>query len=345
MGINDYKIGILGCGRALPIFELTNFALEEIVDTSDEWIQKRTGIKTRRIISEEESLLQLSYDAAKVAIDKAGINVNQIQYIRVGVNTHLKFPSLAAMVQKALGIKNSSAADISAGCAGFVFGVEDVFNSLRIDKLSLGLDGYGLIIGADVLSTVTDWTDRSTCVLFGDGAGAVVLGPVDSGEIMAIFSRTQGEFADLLYLDKFLIPTLKSKEGKPVLLNQPLKQQFLHMTGKKVFAVAVRSMMSDIKSVVAKYNHSHKENLTLADIDYVIPHQANLRIVKAVQEGLKLRKDQVYRDGVIKYGNTSAATIPIGYVDELGKRPGAIEIDVSFGSGFASGAILRRVAE
>ncbi len=343
--IADAKIGILGAGKALPKNVLTNKQLEEMVDTSDEWIRQRTGIQTRRIISDDESLLGLAVEAGRRAIYDAGIDPKLISNIRVGANTHLRFPSLASLVQRELHIPDASASDISAGCSAFIFGVEDAYNYLKIQKLIHQQDTYCLVIGADALSKVTDWTDRQTCILFGDGAGAVVMGPVETGEIFATYTRTQGKFADLLYLDRFLTTSLDDPEKMTMKEREAMVYPYLRMEGRKVFAVAVKSLMYDVREVIRRYNISAAEPITLDDIDYVIPHQANLRIVSAVQEGLKLDKSQVYRDGVIKYGNTSAASIPIGYVEELGKRPGTLQVDVAFGSGFASGAILRREAE
>jgi len=337
------SIGYLGVGRYIPSVKLTNAHLEQMVDTSDEWIIQRTGIHTRFILGPGETMLMMAVEAAKAALAKAGLEAEQISYLQVGVNTHLRFPSLATLIQHELAMKNASAADISAGCSAFIFAVENIFNRLHTDWMLGGEKNYGLVIGVDALSVVTDWTDRSTCVLFGDGAGAVVMGPVESGPILSIYTRTQGEFADLLYLDPFLSPALEDPETVSMKHRNGSIYPFLRMEGRKVFAVAVRTMISDIRSVIDKNNRLGNKPIEVGDVQYVIPHQANLRIVSAVQEGLKLREDQVYRDGVINYGNTSAASIPIGYVDEWDKRPGALEVDVAFGSGFASGAILRRM--
>jgi 3-oxoacyl-[acyl-carrier-protein] synthase-3 len=341
----ECKVGILGVGHALPKNVLTNKQLEDIVDTSDEWIRQRTGIEERRIMSDDESLLGLAVDAAKEAIESSGVDPKLISHIRVGVNTHLRFPSLASLVQRELDIPDASASDVSAGCSAFVFGFEEAYNYLVVQKIYHKRDTYSLVIGADALSKVTDWSERQTCILFGDGAGAVVLGPVDSGEILATFTRTQGKYADLLYLDKFLSSSLEDSNQMKMKTREGIVYPYLKMEGRKVFAVAVKSLMHDVRAVIDRYNISAPEPISLDDIDYVIPHQANLRIVSAVQAGLKLEDSQVYRAGVVKYGNTSAASIPIGYVEELGKRPGTLQVDVAFGSGFASGAILRREAE
>ena len=344
--LDRIHIGYLGVGRCLPRNILTNKHLEQIVDTSDEWITQRTGIRTRHVVSSDESALSLATNAAKNALDHAGIKASQISTIRIGVNTHLRFPSLATMVQNELGIKNASASDIGAGCAGFIFSVEDIYNGIMTDWTLTRRKSYGLAIGVDVLSKVTDWNDRSTCVLFGDGAGAAVIGPVEStesGEILAVYTRTQGQYCDLLLLDEFLSCPLEDPETMLMNRRNETNYPFLRMEGRRVFAVAVRTMISDIRSVIDKNNRMNgNTQLTVKDIKYVIPHQANLRIVKAVQEGLKLTVDQVHRDGVINFGNTSAASIPIAYPDEWGKRPNILEVDVAFGAGFASGAILWR---
>ncbi len=336
------KIGYLGVGRYLPSNVLTNAHLEKMVDTSDEWIVQRTGIRTRRIMSPGESVVSMATAAARAALEHAGIEASRISCIRAGVNTHLRFPSLAALVQEELGIPAISASDISAGCSGFIFSVEEIYNRMFTDWILTGQTSYGLAIGVDGLSLVADYSDRSTCVLFGDGAGAAVVGPVESGEILATYTRSEGRYADLLYLDEILSVPLEDTEAMRFKLHNGIPYPFLRMAGPKVFVVAVRSMISDIKAVIDRYNQLSDSPLNVSDIEYVIPHQANLRIVTAVGEGLNLTPDQVYSDGIVNYGNTSAASIPIAYVEQWARRPGALEADVAFGAGFASGAILRR---
>lgn len=341
---NRIKIGYKGVGRYLPKNILTNAHLEHIVDTSDEWIRQRTGIQKRHIMDSSDSLTSMAIKASKDAIDHAGIDPSEISVIRIGVNTHLSFPSLAALVQEGLGIPDASASDISAGCAGFIYAAEDIYSRLNAEWMMSGQKSYGLAIGIDALSLVTDYTDRQTCVLFGDGAGAAIIGPVDSGEILATYTRTQGKYGDLLYLQEFLSEPLNDTERMTFRHKTTTNYPYLQMAGPKVFVVAVRTMVEDAKRVISKYNQVNGSKINLSDIEYVIPHQANLRIVSAVGDALKLPQDKVYRDGVINFGNTSAATIVLAYVDEWGKRPGALEVDVAFGAGFASGAILRRVA-
>lgn len=341
-GLPDIRLGYIGVGRYLPPHILTNQDLERMVETSDEWIIQRTGIKTRRIMGPRESVVSMATAAAQAALDHSRIDPHQIRVIRVGVNTHLRFPSLASIVEDQLGIVNISAADISAGCSAFIFAVEEIYHYLMVEYLLTGEVGYGLAIGVDGLSSIVNWKDRSTCVLFGDGAGAVVIGPVVSGGILATLTRTQGQYGDLLYLDDPILPALEDPNTMQFRDHNGVPYPFLHMEGRKVFQVAVRSMIADVKAVVEKYRKMSGEAVTVNDIAFVIPHQANHRIVSAVAEGLGIPMDRMYQEGIMKYGNTSSASIPIGYVDEWGKRPGALEIDVAFGSGFASGAILRR---
>lgn len=336
------NIGYLGFGSYLPPNVLTNAHLEKMVDTTDEWIVQRTGIHERRIMGPEDSLLNMAVSAARQAITDAGIDPQQISDIHVGTNTHFRFPALATMVQEQLGIDDATACDVSAGCSAFVFSVEAVYQRMMSEWYLEGKKSYSLVIGADGMSLIMDWKDRATCVLFGDGAGAVVVGPTDNGGILATNTRTMGKFGDLLYSHPLVKPTLN--DSAAMTFDQRDSSPFpnFEMEGRKVFAVAVRSMMADIKAVIEKYNRISGEALSLDDIEYVIPHQANHRIVSAVAEGLKLPLEQVYENGVRNYGNTSAATIPIGYAETRGKRPGALEVDVAFGAGFASGAILRR---
>lgn len=336
-GIN---IGYKGVGRYLPDNVLTNQHFEKMVDTSDEWITQRTGIKERRLMGPDETLVSMSVKAAENALRHADIDASQISEIRVGVNTHLRFPSLACMIQEELGIENCNALDLNAGCPAFIFAVHDIYNRMIADWTLRQETSYALAIGVDGMSLVTDYKDRSTCVLFGDAAGAAVIGPVESGGILATFTRTQGKYGRLLHLDKVLYPPLRDTDEMIVNQLDNIPYPYLRMEGRKVFPVAVRSMMADIHSVVERHNSVNSHKITLSDIEYVIPHQANLRIVESVRKGMNLSPEQVHSNGVVNYGNTSTATIPVAYVEEWDKRPGIYQVDVTFGAGFASGAIL-----
>lgn len=337
------KIGYLGYGSYLPSLVLTNEDLEKIVDTSNEWIQQRTGIQTRRVMNKSESVLDMAVQASRKALSDAGLSPSDIGDIRVGVNTWMRFPSLATQLQTTLGIKGSSASDISAGCAGFIYAVEDAYNKIVVEKQEYGRDLLSLVIGVDGLTLVVDWTDRNTCVLLGDGAGAVVLGRLEQNEILAINTEAEGQYGDLLYSETILENQLLDPERFTFSHEEKGKRSYLRMEGKKVFPVAVRTMVRNVKKVLEKYNtNTHSQPISLSDIDFVYPHQANLRIIKAIAEQLKMPLENVYTNGVRKYGNTSAASIPIGYAETRERVKGKLVVDVAFGSGFASGAILRK---
>lgn len=344
---SDLHLGYLGFGAHLPSTVLTNEDLEAIVDTSDEWIQRRTGIRTRRILEPDESILGMAVAAARQALDDAGVAGEDLDDIRVGVNTWLRFPSLATQVQKELGAKKASASDVSAGCAGFIYAVEEACNRLWVEAARYGRDGgYALVIGVDGLSHITDWEDRGTCVLLGDGAGAVVLGPVERGGILAIHTHADGRYGHLLNSDHILENQQRTPGEKSFTHKAQGVRPYLHMDGPKVYSVAVRTMARDVRTVLDKYNRANGATLGLGDVDFVFPHQANLRIIEAVARKLKIPDERVYTAGVQQYGNTSTASIPIGYRDNRERWSGAAadryEVDVAFGAGFASGAILRQ---
>ena len=338
------RIGYLGYGRWVPETTLTNADLELVVETSDDWIRRRTGIRERRILGPGETILQMAVEASSRALASAGIAAGQIGDIRVAVNTWLRFPSLATQIQRELGARAAAASDVSAGCAGFIYAVEEAFNKIYVEQLRHDRALYSLVVGVDALSHITDWTDRSTCVVLGDGAGAVVMGPVEEGGIEAIHTHADGRFGDLLYSDPVL--ECQANGGQTFTHREQGIRPYLHMDGPRVFPVAVRTMVREVQAVIAKYNRTHERKLGLEDIGYVYPHQANMRIIEAVVNKLGLPPDRVYCDGVARYGNTSTASIPIGYCDTRDTRatdPAApFEIDVAFGAGFASGAILRR---
>lgn len=339
------RIGYLGMGCYLPDTVVSNRDLEQIVDTSDEWIQRRSGIRERRVLAAGESILDMTVAAAQRALDDAGIDARRLGDVRVGVNTWLRFPSLASQLQRALGAREASAADVSAGCAGFIYAVEEAYNKIVVEKLRYGRDLLALVVGVDGLSHITDWTDRSTCVLLGDGAGAVVLGAGAAGSIEAIHTHADGRYGSLLYSDFVLEEQNRSGNGVAFTHRNQGPRPYLHMDGPRVYPVAVKTMVSDVRTVVRKYNQSNGGSVDLSDVSYLYPHQANLRIIEAVAKKLAVPLEKVYTDGITRYGNTSTASIPIGYCETLDRphQAGAYEIDVAFGAGFASGAILRRV--
>ncbi len=320
---------ILGTGSALPERVLTNEDLEKIVDTSDEWITRRTGIKERRIarIGANESTTELGSRAARAALQMADLSPEQIDAIIVGTVTadHL-FPSAACMIQQDLGANNASAYDISAGCSGFIFGLETANNSIRLNQADTVL-----VIGAERLSSVVNWKDRGTCVLLGDGAGAVVLkGHELKGGVLSTHTKTDGRFWDLLHSEEgndYLPDNLKDTAIRPYILT---------MEGNRLFKQAVGSMASIAEHALAQ------NNLSRDDIQLVVPHQANLRIIQAVAEKLKMPMDKVFTN-MDKYGNTSSASIPIA-LDEANRSgllsPGDNVLLVSFGAGLTWGACI-----
>jgi 3-oxoacyl-[acyl-carrier-protein] synthase-3 len=338
-------VGFAGIGAYVPETVLTNADLERIVDTSDEWIRQRTGVETRRILGKDGTALDMAVRASRDALAAAGVDASEIDDIRVGVNTWMRFPSLATRLQAALGAERASAADVSAGCAGFVYALEGAYHRIVAEKACYGRDATALVVGVDALSHIADWTDRQTCVLFGDGAGAVVVRRVERGGILATHTHADGRYGDLLYSD----PVVGSQlNGSPRDFAHETTgaRPFIHMDGRRVYAIAVETMVRDVCRVIEKWNASSGERITAADVDYVYPHQANLRIVEMVAKRLGVPVERVYTGGVVRYGNTSTASIPLGYWDNRDRfreGGGRLEVDVAFGAGFASGAILRRV--
>ncbi len=340
-------IGYLGVGAYLPSTVLTNHDLEKIVDTSDEWIRRRTGIERRRVMAPDETILDMATAAARAALADAGVEADRLVDIRVGVNTWGRFPSLATQLQAELGAWKASAADLSAGCAGFVYAVEDAYHKLLAERSLYGSDAVALVVGVDALSLITNWRDRGTCVLLGDGAGAVVLGPVERGGILAVHTHADGRYGNALYSDAVLETQWDPDGSVPFSHRQSGVRPYLRMDGRKVYGIAVRTMVEEIHAVLARANARREQPLTVADIDFIWPHQANLRIIEKVAERLDVPLERVYTHGIVEYGNTSTASIPLGYCDPEARgrppRSGGYEIDVAFGAGFASGAILRQI--
>lgn len=322
---------IIGTGSVVPQNILSNADLAKIVDTSDEWITRRTGIKERRISNKNtnESTTDLGTRAAQAAMEMAGVTPDQIDTIMVGTVTadHL-FPSAACMIQKQLGANNAAAFDISAGCSGFIYGLEAANNSIRT-----GQSKTVLVVGTERLSSVVNWKDRGTCVLLGDGAGAVVLrGREEDGGILSTHIKSDGQFWDLLH----------SEEGNDFLPeslnNTAVRPYTLAMEGNRLFKQAVGSMANIAEQALAQNGIDREE------IQLVVPHQANLRILQAVADKLKLPIEKFFTN-LNKYGNTSSASIPLA-LDEA-YRTGRISIGdnvlmVSFGAGLTWGATVIR---
>ncbi|MBW1741389.1 MAG: ketoacyl-ACP synthase III [Deltaproteobacteria bacterium] len=318
---------IVGTGSTTPKRILTNKDLETIVDTTDEWITRRTGIKERRISSngQGENTSDLATSASLKALEMAGVSADALDMIVMGtVTPDRQFPSAACLVQKALNASKAVAFDVSAGCSGFLYAL-----SVATNAIATGNCKNALVIGAERLSTITNWEDRSTCVLLGDGAGAVVLTPTTEHDgILSTHLESDGSFWNLLYASNgtYKIPEiLDTVEGKPF---------YVKMEGNRLFKKAVECL-ADI-ALVALEHHG----LSSADITLMVPHQANLRIIRAAAERLSIPMDKVYTN-LQKYGNTSSASIPIA-LDEANQegllKAGDYVLLVTFGAGLTWGA-------
>lgn len=305
-------ISIEGLGYALPSHVLTNFDLEKMVDTSDDWITTRTGIKERRI-AKSESLIELAYRASVDALSMARVAPEEVEVIILATLTpELGFPASACLLQTKLGSKRAYAFDISAACSGFLYGLEIASSLLLAGKAK-----KILLVGAEKLSQIVNWEDRSTCVLFGDGAGAVLLSSEGSGEILASRMRSDGDYWEILFAERC---------------------GYINMKGKELFKLAVRSMAEVCEEVLSQAGLSAK------DIDLVIPHQANIRIMEALAEKLGIGMEKVYSN-IHKYGNTSAASIPIALCEAYKEgrlNRGDLVLLTAMGGGLTWGATLLR---
>ncbi|KAB2889121.1 MAG: ketoacyl-ACP synthase III [Desulfobulbaceae bacterium] len=317
---------ILGTGSCLPDKIVTNDDIAKIVDTSDEWIRTRTGIRTRRVCGQDEQTYNLATRAARRAIAAAGIGVEEIGLIVVAtISSHTLMPSSACLVQKELGATKAFAYDINAACSGFLFGIDLAHKYVQADH---GMKV--LVVGAENLSSRLNWSDRNTCILFGDGAGAAVVGYRDgaSGYLGANL-RSDGSLWELLYM-------YAPKSSNPDITHEDHPGTYIIMEGKEVFKHAVKAMEDAIHGVLAR------EGIGLDAVKLLVPHQANIRILNKLAERLQMPADDVVIN-VSEYGNTSAASIPIA-LDEAVRAGRIQEGDVillcSFGGGFTWGATL-----
>lgn len=304
--------GIIGIGRSLPEQKLTNFDLEKRMDTSDEWIRMMTGIQERRIADDEENTSHMAKKAAEKAIADAGIDPADIGLILVAtVTPDQPFPSMACVIQQQIGAVNAAAMDVSAACAGFMYGLVTAKQFIEADVYK-----YVLVVGVEKLSKITNWEDRNTAVLFGDGAGAAIVGKVQDGRgILSFELGADGTGGKHLYQDDHLV-----------------------MNGREVFKFAVRQMGESAENVI------HKAGLEKEDIDFLIPHQANIRIMESSRERLGLPVEKMSKT-IHKYGNTSAASIPISLVEDVEEgriKEDDIVVMVGFGGGLTWGAIAMR---
>ena len=324
-----FAAGIIGIGCYLPEKKLTNQDLEKMVDTSDAWITERTGIKTRHIAAPDQATSDLAYEAAIRALTDADTKPEELDLIIVATESpDYKYPSTACLLQARLGAKNAAAFDLSAGCSGFVYGL-----GIGSQSIVSGLYKKILLVGAETLSRITDWTDRNTCVLFGDGAGAAVLGRVEEG--YGVLSLDLG--ADGSGGSHLIQPAGGSR--KPTTHETvDAHEHLIHMDGQDVFKFAARRMPYACRKVL------QKAGMTIDDVALLVPHQANLRIIDNAIDRLKIDRDRVWIN-IDKHGNMSAACVPVCLTEaqEAGRlKKGDNVILVAFGAGLTwAGALVK----
>ena len=316
-----YYARVIGCGGYLPERVMPNSELEDLVDTSDEWIRTRTGIRQRHIAREDETTSEMACNAALGALDMAGIDADTIELIIVATSTpDLIYPSTACLLQKRLGIRNGAAAfDVQAVCSGFIYAL-----SIANQFISSGAMRRALVVGADMNSRILDWTDRTTCVLFGDGAGAVILDRSDNPGIIKTLLHADGSYSEHLQV--------------PSGVSNPTPEPFIRMRGNEVFRFAVQAMDEIVDETLADTGFTRK------DINWLVPHQANLRIITATVKKLGMSMDDVILT-VAEHGNTSAASIPLALdtgVRDTRIRHGDMLFMEAVGGGFTWGSALIR---
>jgi 3-oxoacyl-[acyl-carrier-protein] synthase-3 len=320
------RVGIIGVGEYLPQRVLSNADLEKMVDTSDEWITTRTGIKERRLAAKDEFTSTLAIKAAKAALEDAHLKPEDLDLIIVATITpDMPFPSVASIVQNALAAKGAAAFDVSAACAGFVYAL-----SVAQQFISKGTYKHALVIGAEKLSSVTDWKDRNTCVLFGDGAGACVLGEVKSGGIISTYLGCDGSNLDLLNLPAGGSRLPASHE------TVDSRMHYIKMQGNELFKIAVKTMTEAAERVLKQ------AGLSFSDVDLIVPHQANSRIIMAVAKKLGLTEDKIYLN-IERCGNMSSASTVTALVEAVKEnrvKKGDIVLLDCFGAGLVWGACI-----
>jgi 3-oxoacyl-[acyl-carrier-protein] synthase-3 len=321
-----HKVGIIGVGSYLPRRILTNRDLEKMVDTSDEWITTRTGIKQRRLASKDEATSDLAARAAKEALREAHLEPERVELIIVATITpDMSFPSTACFVQKAIGAKRAACFDIGAACAGFVYGI-----IIAQQFIACGTYNNALVIGAEILSSITDWQDRNTCVLFGDGAGACVVGPVKEGGIISTYIGSDGTSGELL-----MLPAGGSRNPASH-RTVDARLHYIKMKGNELFKLAVKIMADAANRVLAQCG------LSCDDVDCVIPHQANVRILNAMAKKIGLDPKKIYLN-IDRYGNMSSASTATALCEAVREeriKKGDIVLLDAFGGGLAWGACV-----
>ena len=314
---------IVGTGRYLPERIMTNFDLEKIVDTSDEWIRTRTGVERRHVVAEDQTTSDMCVEAAKKAIEDAGVDVADIDLVITGTTSpDLIFPNVSTLIQHRLGIPACAAFSLEAACTGFIYALTMADKFIR-----LGDAKCALVMGAECITKLMDWSDRNTCVLFGDGAGAVIVKPSEEPGILSTHLGADGQYKDLLYY-----PVGASKQ----LAKAGTDEAAIQMSGSEVFKVAVKTLGGLATEAL------EKAGIDQSELDWLIPHQANIRIINATAKKLKMSTDHVVVT-VNKHGNTSAASVPLAL--DTAVRDGRIKrgdtlLLEAFGGGFTWGSAL-----
>ncbi len=316
---------ITGTGRYLPEKVLTNFDLEKMVDTTDEWIRTRTGVERRHCVAEDQTTSDMCVEAARLALDAAGVAPTDIDMVIVGTTSpDLVFPNVGTIVQHRLGIPACPAVSLEAACTGFIYALSTADKYIRAGDVK-----RALVLGAECITKLIDWSDRNTCVLFGDGAGAVVLERSDEPGILTTHLGADGQYRDLLYY-----PVGASKD----LAKAGTDEAAIMMTGKEVFKVAVTTL-GDVASRALE-----SAGVSPDELDWLVPHQANIRIIQATAKRLNLPMEKVIVT-VQDHGNTSAASVPLALdtaVRDGRIKPGQLVLMEAFGGGFTWGSVLMR---
>ena len=322
IGDAGVPVTITGLGAYAPERVVTNDDLSQLVDTSDEWIMERTGIRERRIASDEQALSDLSLPAARQALEQAGVSGADVDLLLVAtVTPDMMFPSTSAILADQLGAADAAAYDLSAGCTGFMYAIAQAYG-----MIAAGLSRRALVVGGDVLSRILDWSDRSTVVLFGDGAGAVVLEPSDGAGFLAFELGADGAGGEHLWL-----PGSGSRR-----FEEP--EQFVKMNGREVFKFATRVLVQSAEAVL------ERRGLTIDDVDVYVPHQANVRIIDHATKKLGIASDKVVIN-VDRYGNTSSGSIPLALAEAQADgrlHAGNLVLMTGMGAGLTWGSALMR---
>jgi 3-oxoacyl-[acyl-carrier-protein] synthase III len=320
------RVGVIGVGKYLPKKVLSNADLEKAVDTSDEWITTRTGIKERRLAAKTEATSDLALKAAKDALLDAKLNACDVELIIVATITpDMHFPATACLLQNSLAAKNAVCFDVAAACSGFIYAI-----SIAQQFIARGVYKNALVVGAETLSTITDWQDRGTCVLFGDGAGAAVLSEVKSGGIVSTYLGSDGAMSELL-----MVPAGGSRNPASYKTIDN-RLHYIKMRGNELFKVAVNTMTDAAETVLKQ------AGVKISEVNLIIPHQANTRIIAAVAKKLGLSMDKFYLN-IERYGNMSSASLAVALCEAVKEgriKKGDIVLLDAFGAGLVWGACV-----